>query len=73
MLINCTFTSVRGVLNYGGLFDRIFIENISNVLVTRSGRVPIIFIELVPRGFNFETIILPVVESTLRRSVESRS
>jgi hypothetical protein len=36
---------------------------------TRSGRVPITFTVYVPAGFDFETKIVPVDESTLIRSV----
>jgi hypothetical protein len=45
------------------------IRKLAEVVVTRSGRVPITFTVYVPTGFNYETKILPVAESTLIKSV----
>jgi hypothetical protein len=47
------------------------IVKISEVFVTRSGRVPITFTVYVPKGFNYETVMFPVAESTLIRSVSA--
>jgi hypothetical protein len=46
-----------------------FIVKIAEVVVTKSGRVPITFTVYVPAGFYYETVIFPVVESTLIKSV----
>ena len=48
-----------------------FIVKIAEVVVTRSGRVPITFTVYIPTGFDYETKILPVSELTLIRSVPS--
>ena len=45
------------------------IMKIAEVVVTRSGRVPITFTVYVPTGFDYLTIIVPDVESTLIKSV----
>jgi hypothetical protein len=45
------------------------IRKLAEVVVTKSGRVPITFTLYVPAGFKLETEILPDAESTLIRSV----
>jgi hypothetical protein len=41
----------------------------SECVVARSGRVPITFTVYVPTGVDYETVIFPVAESTLIKSV----
>ena len=58
------------MVKYGGsLLAIIFIVKISECFVARSGRVPITATVYVPAGFDLETMILPVAELTLIRSV----
>ena len=59
-VIRVANTFFRGVQNTGAVFS-IFIVKISEVVVTRSGRVPITFTVYVPAGFDLETKIFPVV------------
>ena len=61
--------SVNGVEKTGIVFPFIVIVNIAEVVVTRSGRVPITLMQQVPNGFKVETNIAPVAELTLMRSV----
>ena len=49
------------------------IVKIYDVVVYRSGRVPITFILQDPAGFEIKTLILPVNESTLIKSVAALS
>jgi hypothetical protein len=58
----------REVENSGTVFCSIVIVKIAEV-VLRSGRVPITFTVYVPTGFDYLTIIVPDVESTLIKSV----
>ena len=65
--------SVKGDEKTGTVFFSKFSVNIAEVLVIRSGRMPITFMVQVPAGFNEDTYITPVVESTLMRSVSATS
>jgi hypothetical protein len=65
--IKGTVTLDKEVLNTGAVF-RIAIVKIAE-LVVYSGRVPTILTSYVPRGLDFDTKIVPVVEATPMRSV----
>jgi hypothetical protein len=52
-VIRGTVISVRGDEKTGTVFFRMFIVKIAEVVVTRSGRVPITFTVYVPTGFDY--------------------
>jgi hypothetical protein len=72
-VIRGAITLLKSDENTGTVFASISIVKIAEVVVTRSGRVPITFTMYVPAGFDYETVIFPVAELTLIWSVAANS